>query len=620
MALQILNSKSAIFTKRSSIKIFLLFLVTFFKNCINSVNAQCWEKISFDIGVISHNSSPNLENLNLINTVSIVNDSIAYIGGSINSNLLDKVHLFKTINGGKNWEKLNIPFGSNLETIAFLKFTDRDTGWVIGDPRIKKEIAYKTTDGGVTWTSLTNINKLIEGYTYIRSAFLENAKTLWIICRKEFEGNSYGIFYTNDFGTTWSFFPMEGGNMPSIGLHVNSKGEGWSSSFNEGEILMKRTKGQFEFKNIPFKGYNFGYEISFKGDVGCFAMGDYYTSVAITKDYGKTWFKTLNYDTSTKVIVPVTWTVHVLDSLEILAGGFIINPYYSRPIMSKTRDGGKTWRDIKLNQERGLPLVGIDSYGRDFAIAVGDTNRVYIYRRPPAPICDLKILSNDTLKANELLTWSPASGCIGGYYLSIGTAPNKKDILDSVDIEDVLQYSLKNIQPKQSIYVSLSPYNDGGVAPPCILKKIYLEQCTVKTRLDTIIKPGTEINGIIYLQDTIITKVYKSTEGCDSLVNLYVDVLTSSQELETAFIQPLRVNPNPTSSNLQVSFQLKKATKGSLAISDKLGRIMWKTDQKEWNTGIQNLELDVSNYPSCVYQLIWNDKSGNSVVKWVKMN
>ena len=69
-----------------------------------------------------------------------------------------------------------------------------------------------------------------------------------------------------------------------------------------------------------------------------------------------------------------------------------------------------------------------------------------------------------------------------------------------------------------------------------------------------------------------------------------------------------------------MSFQLKKATKGSLAISDKLGRIMWKTEQKEWNIGLLNVEIDVSNYPSGAYQLIWNDNSGQSVVNWVKMN
>lgn len=97
-------------------------------------------------------------------------------------------------------------------------------------------------------------------------------------------------------------------------------------------------------------------------------------------------------------------------------------------------------------------------------------------------------------------------------------------------------------------------------------------------------------------------------------------MLISSQELETAFIQPLRINPNPTASNLQVSFQLKKATKGRLTISDKLGRVMWKAEQKKWNTGLHNVEIDVSNYPSGVYQLIWNYKSGNSVVNWVKMN
>ncbi|MBK8723234.1 MAG: T9SS type A sorting domain-containing protein [Saprospiraceae bacterium] len=271
-----------------------------------------------------------------------------------------------------------------------------------------------------------------------------------------------------------------------------------------------------------------------------------------------------------------------------------------------------------MNNSSPYRLGNIKYINRNFAVAVGDSNQVYIYRRPPAPTCDLKILSGDTINSNELLKWSPASGCIGGYYLSIGTAPNKKDILDSLDVEDVLQYNLSKLQTKQNIYITLTPYNDGGVAPTCNSKKIYYNQCTLTTRIDTIIKLGITIEGVVYTKDTVITKAYKSQQGCDSIVNIYVDVLTSNQDLSAEFIQSLTVAPNPTAGNLQVTFQLKSATSGKLYITDRLGRTLWQSETKEWSTGQQTLDLDVSQYPSGVYQLHWQSNRGRSVVSWMK--
>jgi len=616
MALQISNSKSAFFTIQSSIKIFLLFLVTFFINNLNSIKAQCWD-VSYIEG--NYYEFPSSFSQTIQNVISIVDDSLAYVS-SFAKGKNYFVSLSKTTNGGKSWQKVSTPFDNDASSILHFQFFGKDTAWLVLKRIPTELLVYSTTNGGKTWEISLNCRQYNMDLSNITAFFGENSKTILILA----SGNTVysALFYTNDFGKKWIYNPQSKTEY-SYGIHVKSNGEGWQSNYGSKNALLKRIPNSIDFQ-LEDNNITGGARISFKNDAGAIML-EAERTVALSSDYGKHWKKTLSHKGWSPFEGPLLWSIEVVDSSEVLVGGWEFKqlefPTIIEPLIKNTRDGGKTWKSqkLKLGENVHGMIVDIKSYSRDYAIAVGDTNRVYIYRRPPAPICDLKILSNDTLKNNDLLTWSPASGCIGGYYLSIGTAPNKKDILDSVDIEDVLQYSLKNIQPKQSIYVSLSPYNDGGVAPPCMYKKIYLEQCTVKTRLDTIIKPGTEIDGIIYLQDTIITKVYKSTEGCDSLVNLYVDVLTSSQELETAFIQPLRVNPNPTSSNLQVSFQLKKATKGRLAISDKLGRIMWKTEQKEWNIDIQTLEIDVSNYPSGAYQLIWSDNSGQSVVNWVKI-
>ena len=101
-------------------------------------------------------------------------------------------------------------------------------------------------------------------------------------------------------------------------------------------------------------------------------------------------------------------------------------------------------------------------------------------------------------------------------------------------------------------------------------------------------------------------------------MNIYVDVLTSNQDLPVEFIQSLTVAPNPTAGNLQVTFQLKSATSGKLYITDRQVRTLCQSENKDWSTGQQTLDLEVSQYPSGVYQLHWQSNRGRIVVSWMK--
>lgn len=577
---------------------------------ICNIKAQCWER-SFTPFVPDPSSF--LGPVSQLRNICFIDDSIGWVAG------LDWIPydaaVCKTVDGGKTWKKLDVgKYAKDFEPYG-LAFSDRDTGWLVGQQHY---ILY-TINGGDTWDKLVDFSKLGIINHGFANIFLQNGRTAW--CFDNYESLLYNTY---DFGKTWNVKKM---GFTGESLHINSKGVGWADNYfplvYDKVGLNKTTDSAATFQHVlnVIGGTS---KISFHGDYGV-VFNSIGTKILTTNDYGNNWdsirlgpdslyFKREKFYTG----------VDKIDSNEIILCGYnrynFIDTIHLEPFLLKSYNNGKTWRKQKLSNTYPHRLVQTKYIHKNFAVAIGDHNQVYIYRRPPAPICDLKILSNDTLKTNELLTWSPASGCIGGYYLSIGTTPNKKDILDSVDIEDVLHYDISKLQPNQDLYFTLIPYNDGGVASSCSYKKLYLKQCTLTTRIDTMINSGVAIEGIVYNMDTIVTKTYKSQQGCDSIVNIYIDVLTSNEELSFEFIQPILVSPNPTIGNLQVSFQLKKASFGNLYITDNLGRTLWKCENYDWNTSPQLINLDVSKYPSGVYQLHWQSKNSKNVVSWVKVD
>ena len=89
------------------------------------------------------------------NTVIPIEEQIYFAVGSNN--------LYKTTDGGKNWEVVLKPYSITDETFQFHHgtFINREIGWLVG------EKICKTSDGGVTWKLQTNpTNKCLEGVSF----------------------------------------------------------------------------------------------------------------------------------------------------------------------------------------------------------------------------------------------------------------------------------------------------------------------------------------------------------------------------------------------------------------------------------------------------------------------
>src|SRR5690606_29553710 len=104
----------------------------------SSDHGQTWQTIS----------TPIESNYDIRN-IYFYNENIGYVDGV--------THIYKTIDGGVNWEETNFPFTH----FGTLHFSSANEGFNIqtisvydgGDfPTFKGSISYETLDGGITWT------------------------------------------------------------------------------------------------------------------------------------------------------------------------------------------------------------------------------------------------------------------------------------------------------------------------------------------------------------------------------------------------------------------------------------------------------------------------------------
>ena len=100
-----------------------------------------------------------------------------------------------TTDGGSHWTTQY----TDITTGGFnaIHFVDANNGWVVGD----KEKILKTTDGGATWTPITNTGLPVGGNNFT-AVFFSNVNVGRIAAGGDDNRNS-SILYTADGGTTW---------------------------------------------------------------------------------------------------------------------------------------------------------------------------------------------------------------------------------------------------------------------------------------------------------------------------------------------------------------------------------------------------------------------------------
>jgi len=112
-------------------------------------------------------------------SIYMVNNNTGYIAGSSGG-------MFKTTNGGANWDSL--PFPSSSALIYEVDFVNANTGWASSS---SSPYLWKTTDGGSTWNTQTGPT------TSTYCVDMVDANTGWFV------GSSGNVRKTTDGGANW---------------------------------------------------------------------------------------------------------------------------------------------------------------------------------------------------------------------------------------------------------------------------------------------------------------------------------------------------------------------------------------------------------------------------------
>ncbi|MBK9332098.1 MAG: T9SS type A sorting domain-containing protein [Ignavibacteria bacterium] len=155
---------------------------------------------------------------NKLTSSSIVNDSVGYLCG-LNRTLL------KTTNGGNNWVNMNFPDSLNLHSIYFINNT---TGWLSAE---KPNVAFldtalflfKTTNGGINWELQF---KTFRQYSPLTPIFFIDSLHGWMVVHLKVIDYS-NIFRTTDGGKNWSEYIF--GNAGSWSIFFINERKGWAA-------------------------------------------------------------------------------------------------------------------------------------------------------------------------------------------------------------------------------------------------------------------------------------------------------------------------------------------------------------------------------------------------------
>lgn len=245
----------------------------------------------------------------LISDVHGVDGNTAYVVTAPTGSGATNNGIWKTTDGGATWTKYSASsvFSNSASFANHVYFWDANNGFTGGDPVGGKFEMYKTTDGGATWTAVTTAPAPENGneFTYVGQKYVVG-DNMWF-------GTSTGrILHTTDRGATWSVY-----SSPAL---------------------------------------DFGGAIT-NGSSADFTFADANNGLLVTDDNGTVFlYKTTDGGATWEDLVPIgSWypgdIAHVKGTQKtyVSAGINAQAPMGS----SYSKDGGETWIDIDMGEQRG---------------------------------------------------------------------------------------------------------------------------------------------------------------------------------------------------------------------------------------------------------------------------
>jgi photosystem II stability/assembly factor-like uncharacterized protein len=267
--------------------------------------------------------------------VYMTSNKIGYIVGAYGK-------AYKTIDGGQNWKRMNVPDTEKLNSVYFI---NGNTGFIsssIGN-------LYKTTDAGETWNVVPTG---IPAGAVFTNTYFENSTTFYIMGSNGLLSN--GLLYkTTDGGNT--FVQINTGTTYPI-YHVYILSNGTMMLACSYATIMRSTDGgntwttssspvpspsPYDMSDFYFLSNTIGFSTAF------FGPGNGQSIILKTTDGGITWTSISNPDIAAYGCYQQIRFVNNL--VGYIMGGDPINQIGK---YLKTTDGGATWTVVYSNTER----------------------------------------------------------------------------------------------------------------------------------------------------------------------------------------------------------------------------------------------------------------------------
>lgn len=189
---------------------------------------------------------------------------------------------------------------------------------------------------------------------------------------------------------------------------------------------------------------------------------------------------------------PTVLTINAAD-VTCQGAGTVVSMRLVNPVDSFTNGNCGNWYTFNLSVDGGASTNGCAAAFNGYDIsgftsltftsqdddnwAPGDAVTITIdvevtFNATAPPNCDANLLSPSNGQTDAPIdgniTWSPASGGVAGYNLTVGTSSGAGDILATTDVGNVTNYALGGLNITTQYFVTIEPYNAMGSANGCV--------------------------------------------------------------------------------------------------------------------------------------------------------
>jgi len=298
-------------------------------------------------------------------------DESGYDGGD----LITVGQIYKTVNGGKNWElqPMICTCINGYKVPHSISFVDENHGWILHEDTL-----HHTVDGGATWTR-------VEAFTGTFSDIYFLTEKKGIACYNK------QLFFTEDAGATWEITVSEedGYFTGLMDIHFADTLTGWivgGGYTMDGGAILKTTDGGRSWELIHGLEYRAIWGIDSQHVVA--AGGEIWVGEVIYTSFdGITTGIHTNVD-------PVLTDVAFIDSGNGVVTGRQVGHVF------QTADGGRTWEACEISSQDYFVATSV--YGNTMYV-ISLTGKIFKYEIPayafakPFGIAGQKVCSTEPL-------------------------------------------------------------------------------------------------------------------------------------------------------------------------------------------------------------------------------